>query len=73
MKLKGKRALITGAAQGLGLAMAEAFISEGAHVIGVDLKAFDHPTMETYALDVSSFKDCEAFFERIKKAGPIDI
>lgn len=73
MKLKGKRALITGAAQGLGLAMAEAFIAEGAHVIGVDLKPFDHPTMETHALDVSNFKACETFFEMIKIEGPVDI
>lgn len=73
MKLKGKRALITGAAQGLGLAMAEAFIAEGAHVIGVDLKPFKHPTMQTEALDVSNFSACEAFFNRLIQEGPVDI
>lgn len=73
MKLNGKRALITGAAQGLGLAMAEAFIAEGADVIGVDLKPFEHPTMQTEALDVSDFSACEAFFQRISLEGPVDI
>ena len=73
MKLQGKRALITGAAQGLGLAMAEAFIAEGAYVIGVDLKPFNHPTMQTEALDVSDFSACEAFFQKIQAEGPVDI
>lgn len=73
MKLRGKRALITGAKQGIGLAMAEAFIAEGADVIGVDLQAFDHPTMQTHALDVSDFKACETFYQQLIEQGPIDI
>lgn len=36
--LAGKRALITGAAQGLGLAIAERFVKEGATVFLVDIK-----------------------------------
>ena len=73
MKLKGKTAIITGAAQGLGLAMAEAFIQEGATVIGVDLKPFDHPTMKTMSLDVSDFHACETFFNTIQEEGPVHI
>ena len=40
-RLEGKVALITGAASGLGLATAERFASEGAIIVGVDLKASD--------------------------------
>lgn len=36
-RLKGKIALITGAAQGLGAAMAEAFVAEGARVLMTDV------------------------------------
>lgn len=73
MKLNGKRALVTGAAQGLGLAMAEALMAEGAHVIGVDLNPFEHPTMETHALNVADFKACEVFYSKVIENGPVDI
>ncbi|AYG69484.1 MULTISPECIES: SDR family oxidoreductase [unclassified Rhizobium] len=35
-RLSGKRVFITGAAQGIGLAIAEAFITEGAHIFLID-------------------------------------
>lgn len=38
MRLKGKRAFITAAGQGIGRASAEALVREGAHVIATDLK-----------------------------------
>lgn len=37
--LAGKRALVTGAARGIGAAIAEVLAAEGAHVIGVDIPA----------------------------------
>ena len=39
MRLAGKRAIVTGTAMGLGKAIALRFAQEGAHVIGVDVKA----------------------------------
>lgn len=38
-KLKGKIALVTGAAQGIGAAIAQAFVAEGAFVYITDLNA----------------------------------
>ena len=38
MRLKGKAALVTGAGQGFGFGIAEAFVREGARVACLDLK-----------------------------------
>jgi len=55
MRLKGKRAFITAAGQGIGRASAEAFIREGASVVATDLKAelLQGLDCETLALDVT--------------------
>lgn len=39
MRLKGKTAIVTGAAQGFGAAIAKLFAEEGAHIVACDLNA----------------------------------
>ncbi len=73
MRLKGKKALITAAGQGIGRATAELFASEGAEVIATDLKpellkGLD--SCETAALDVT---DKSAILELRERFGPVDV
>lgn len=69
MRLAGKRAFVTAAGQGIGRAIAEAFLREGATVTATDLD----PALlaglgcETFALDVT---DKEAVFEAIEGVEP---
>jgi len=57
-RLAGKRAVITAAGQGMGLAAARACAAEGAHVVATDVDAAKleslagEPRMETHVLDV---------------------
>jgi len=72
-RLKGKTALITAAGQGIGRAIAEAFVAEGAKVWATDV---DAAKLEGIArarrrkLNVLSTRAVEAF---AKKTGPIDV
>jgi 2-keto-3-deoxy-L-fuconate dehydrogenase len=72
-RLKGKRAVVTAAGQGIGRAIAEAFIAEGASVFASDL---DRAKLEGLArakkakLDVMSTKAVDAY---AAKVGEIDI
>lgn len=57
MRLQGKVALVTGAASGIGYAVAELFHREGAIVVAGDIKQPEKPypgTIETMPLDVTS-------------------
>jgi 2-keto-3-deoxy-L-fuconate dehydrogenase len=71
-RLKGKTALVTAAGQGIGRAIAEAFLAEGAKVIATDL---DTAKLKGLAgagarkLDVRSTPEVEAL---AKAVGPID-
>ena len=56
MRLQGKRAFITATAQGIGRAIAETYLREGATVIATDLhgdKLADLDGAQTFALDVT--------------------
>ena len=58
-RLHGKTCLVTGAAQGIGKAVADAFLREGARVVVTDLQAeklsaaFDHPRAVAARMDVT--------------------
>lgn len=67
MRLNGKVAVITGAAKGLGQAMAERFANEGATVIAADMGdlAYQHPNVHGYKLNVTDTEACKAFTEEI--------
>ena len=76
MRLENKVAIITGAAKGLGGAMAQLFASEGAKVIAADMMelTYEDPNVEFYKLNVTDVEACKAVTEYAKeKYGHIDI
>ena len=86
MKLKGKRALVTGAARGIGRGIAEVFADEGADVAVNDVENLSQAeevvrsitSKGTRAIaapgDVSKRADVEPMIDRVwKELGPIDI
>jgi len=67
-RLEGKVALVTAAGQGIGRAIAEAFVAEGAKVIATDVersKLQDLVGAERYKLDVRSTPDVEALAKEV--------
>jgi 3-oxoacyl-[acyl-carrier protein] reductase len=84
--LEGKTAIVTGAARGIGRAIALAFASEGAHVAITDLRIDDNALeveklltqmgvkAKVYASDASNFADTEKVVEQIvADFGTVDI
>lgn len=76
-RLKGKRAFITAAGQGIGKATALAYVREGAEVIATDINAdtlatlkSECPDIETRHLDVL---DSKAVAEMGREVGTIDV
>lgn len=86
MRLSGKVAVVTGAAQGIGKGIALAFAAEGADVIINDIQPSDHAgqlaeqirglgrSVLVIQADVSSRQQVESMFERgWSEMGPIDV
>ncbi|WP_374377451.1 SDR family oxidoreductase [Dongia sp.] len=75
-RLKGKRALVTAAGQGIGAATARAFAAEGAIVLATDISAdglknlSGVPGITTSVLDVTK---SEAVADCVAKVGAVDI
>jgi len=76
-RLQGKVALVTGAAGGIGAAIVDAFLAEGASVVAGDLKSNDYERdrpVVGQALDVrDEFSWAEAVSTAEKTFGPLDI
>ena len=76
MRLENKVAIVTGAAKGLGGAMAQLFAQEGAKVIAVDMAplTYECENVEYYSLNVTDSAACKALTDYAKeKYGKIDI
>mgnify|MGYP002514943881 CR=1 FL=1 len=76
MRLENKVAIVTGAAKGLGGAMAQLFAQEGAKVIAVDMMplTYEAENVEFYKLNVTDGVACKALTEYAKeKYGKIDV
>ncbi|WP_018859129.1 SDR family NAD(P)-dependent oxidoreductase [Rhizobium sp. 42MFCr.1] len=77
MRLKGKVALVTGAAGGIGFAVAELFDNEGAIVVAGDIKPPEQPYpegVEAVTLDVTSEEQWATVVSAIlRKHGRLDV
>jgi len=72
-RIEGKKALVTGAAQGIGRAVAELFVAEGAHVIAVDIQAQLLATLGGCEHRETNLLDGAAVAELGREVGALDI
>jgi NAD(P)-dependent dehydrogenase (short-subunit alcohol dehydrogenase family) len=82
MRLEGKTALVTGAGSGIGLAVAQRFVAEGATVYFADInvKAAEKAALATRAngahtlcMDISDEDSVTAAYAVVTAAGPLDV
>jgi 2,3-dihydro-2,3-dihydroxybenzoate dehydrogenase len=75
MQFDGKVAVVSGAAQGIGAAVAEALAARGAIVAGIDIKAVQGPAFALgLTLDVADSAAVDQAIERIEcELGPVAI
>jgi 2-hydroxycyclohexanecarboxyl-CoA dehydrogenase len=72
--IEGRRAVVTGASSGIGLAVAETLEALGATVAGIDLTIGDHPRLSV-ATDVSDGQAVDDAFAQIEHdlRGPVEL
>lgn len=73
MRLAGKRAVVTAAAAGIGRAIAERFVAEGAEVHAVDRDAEGLSTLNGAQVHVADLTDAEAVSRLAKATGDCDV
>jgi NAD(P)-dependent dehydrogenase (short-subunit alcohol dehydrogenase family) len=80
--LNNRTAIVTGGAQGFGLAMTKRFLDSGAHVIIWDLdkiaventiKKLNNPSLSSTIIDVTNFNQVNTEVEKVTKSTKIDI